>query len=108
MTLSARPFSPETLANRWGCSSEKIRQMYHLGELHGFRLGRLIRIPANEVERVECLNTDLSNTEDNSASLTPNRAEAAFASRLERLTRERPSDGQGQSGEPASGQSPNG
>lgn len=88
MSLAARPFSPETLAQRWGCSSEKIRQMYHLGELHGFRLGRLIRIPANEVERVECQNTDLSNIEANTALPTPNREEAAFASRLERLTGE--------------------
>lgn len=49
----ARPYSPETLAERWGCSSEKIRRMYHDGELAGFRLGKLIRIPAAEVERFE-------------------------------------------------------
>jgi hypothetical protein len=35
-----------------------------------FRLGKLIRIPANEVERVECQNTALSNTEGNGASPT--------------------------------------
>ena len=56
--MTARPFTPETLADRWGCSSEKIRQMVKRGELQGFRLGKLYRIPANEVERVECLNTD--------------------------------------------------
>ena len=44
--------------------------MYHLGELLGFRLGKLIRIPANEVERFECQNTDSSSIEDNSASPT--------------------------------------
>ena len=49
-----KPYSPETLAERWGCSSEKIRLMYHAGEISGFRLGKLIRIPANEVERYEC------------------------------------------------------
>jgi excisionase family DNA binding protein len=108
MSLQSRPFSPETLANRWGCSSEKIRQMYHLGELHGFRLGRLIRIPANEVERVECQNTDLSDTESNGASLTPNREEAAFASRLERLTRDLPRPELAQSGARAQGPSRNG
>jgi excisionase family DNA binding protein len=49
-----RPFSPETLADRWGCSAEKVRLMYRAGELAGFRLGKLIRIPAAEVERYEC------------------------------------------------------
>lgn len=52
--MSTRPYSPELLAERWGCSAEKIRQMFHRGELAGFRLGKLIRIPATEVERFEC------------------------------------------------------
>jgi excisionase family DNA binding protein len=65
-----RPYSPETLAERWGCSSEMVRQMCRRGELSFFRLGKLIRIPANEVERVECLSGDSSNTEDSGASLT--------------------------------------
>lgn len=83
---AARPYSPETLADRWACSSEKIRQMCRGGELASFRLGKLIRIPAAEVERIECQNTDLSGTESNGALPTPNRDEAAFESRLERLT----------------------
>lgn len=65
---AARPYSPETLASRWGCSSEKVRQMCRAGELSAFRLGKLIRIPANEVERIECQNTDSSNTGGNTAS----------------------------------------
>ena len=82
-----RPFSPETLAERWGCSSEKVRRMYHDGELAGFRLGKLIRIPANEVERVECQKPTASeNTEESSASSTLTRSEVALESRLERLT----------------------
>ena len=36
-----RPYSPETLADRWGCSAEKVRTMYRNGELDGFRLGKL-------------------------------------------------------------------
>jgi hypothetical protein len=44
--------------------------MCRRGDLSYFRLGKLIRIPANEVERVECQNTDLSSTEGNGASLT--------------------------------------
>jgi hypothetical protein len=48
--------------------------MCRRGELTSFRLGKLIRIPASEVERIECL-TDLthgdsSSTADNGASLT--------------------------------------
>jgi excisionase family DNA binding protein len=85
--MGERPYSPETLADRWGCSSEKIRRMYHDGELAGFRLGKLIRIPANEVERVECLtNTACESTEADSASSTQIRSEAEFESRLVRMT----------------------
>ncbi len=83
--MSERPYTPETLARRWGCSAEKIRQMYHRDELAGFRLGKLIRIPAIEVQRYECLPTSLSTTEENMPSPTAP-AEAAFASRLGRLT----------------------
>jgi excisionase family DNA binding protein len=52
--LRAKPYSPESLAERWDCSAEKVRQMVHRGELDGFRLGKLIRIPAIEVEKYEC------------------------------------------------------
>lgn len=62
------PFSPETLAQRWGCSAEKIRNMFHAGELNGFRLGKLIRIPAAEVERIECQNIPSPDTEESSHS----------------------------------------
>lgn len=84
---AARPYSPESLADRWGCSAEKVRLMCRHGELAAFRLGKLIRIPANEVERIECQNTDWSNTEGNSASPTDG---LAFELRLERLTEEKP------------------
>lgn len=85
-----RPYSPETLADRWGCSAEKVRLMCRDGEIASFRLGKLIRIPATEVERVECLNIASSNIEENSASPTLTRNEAAFASRLARTTAESP------------------
>jgi len=68
--IASRPFSPDTLAARWGCSSETIRQMCRRGDLSYFRLGKLIRIPANEVERVECQSGDSSSTEGNGASPT--------------------------------------
>ena len=84
---SSRPFSPQTLADRWGCSPEKIRQMCRRGELSWFPLGKLIRIPANEVERIECQNTDSSGTAGNGASPTENLADEF---RLERMIGEGP------------------
>jgi len=82
--------------------------MCRRGELGYFRLGKLIRIPANEVERLECLNTGSCGTEDNSASLTPNQGEAAFESRLERLTEASPKLALVRSGAPDPGQSQRG
>ncbi|MHC9236966.1 helix-turn-helix domain-containing protein [Pseudooceanicola sp. 502str34] len=49
-----RPFTPELLADRWQCSSETIRQMVKRGDLRGFRVGRMIRIPLDAVEELEC------------------------------------------------------
>ena len=83
--MSARPFSPETLAERWNCSPEKVRQMVRAGELQGFRLGKLIRIPATEVERIECLNGDSSSTEDSGALLTQYLGMGGVELRLERM-----------------------
>lgn len=87
LPLYERPYSPETLADRWGCSSEKVRQMCKRGDLASFRLGKLIRIPAAEVERIECQTIDSSSTEVNGASLT---GIPAFELRLERLTEAKP------------------
>ena len=75
----ARPFTPETLGERWGCSAEKVRQMFHSGELPGFRLGKLIRIPMIEVERYECAQTELEMAMKSSAieESLPSRSDAA-------------------------------
>lgn len=48
-----RPLNPEMLAERWSCSAETVRQMFHRGDLRGFRVGRMIRIPWDAVEEVE-------------------------------------------------------
>ncbi|WP_108223440.1 helix-turn-helix domain-containing protein [Cereibacter johrii] len=50
----ARPFTPDMLADRWGCSAETVRQLVKSGRLSGFRVGRMIRIPARSVEDYEC------------------------------------------------------
>lgn len=84
--MTAKPYSPESLAERWCCSAEKVRIMYRNGELAGFRLGKLIRIPAAEVERYECQNTPSPSTEENSPSLIErqmvNRAEYQLARQI--------------------------
>lgn len=50
----ARPFTVPNLAKRWACSEGLVRKMIDRGELASFRLGVLIRVPANEVARLEC------------------------------------------------------
>lgn len=50
----SRPYTPDSLAERWGCSAETIRNMIRDGRLQGFRVGRrLFRIPAAVVEEIE-------------------------------------------------------
>lgn len=57
----ARPYTPETLAERWQCSAETVRQLVHRGELPGFRVGRMIRIARAAVEEYEsCRQTSAS------------------------------------------------
>lgn len=64
-----RPFSPAQLAERWGCSAEKVRIMCKDRVLASFSLGKLIRIPAAEVDRYECQNlTPSLTTEENGQS----------------------------------------
>ena len=42
----ARPFTPDTLAARRGCSGQHIRNLIKRGEIPCFEIGKLIRIPA--------------------------------------------------------------
>ena len=90
-TAFSKPFTPESLAERWSCSAEKVRQMVRRGELMAIRLGKLIRIPAIEVERFECLGPRPVNNMNSSptvgSSLSRLDAEQAAAeSRLARMT----------------------
>ena len=90
MSYAARPFSPQTLADRWGCSAEKIRCMCKNGELASFTLGKLIRIPAHEVERYECQTTPSPDTGEN--GLSPSQTvNVAAESRLARMMSGTPS-----------------
>ena len=49
-----KPYSTQTLAERWGCHPRTVRELIRKGELRPFRIGALVRIPAEEVERYEC------------------------------------------------------
>ncbi|TMV85536.1 helix-turn-helix domain-containing protein [Thioclava sp. BHET1] len=53
----AYPYTPDSLADRWGCSAETIRQMAKRGDLPFFKVGRMFRIPVGAVEKYECSNT---------------------------------------------------
>jgi excisionase family DNA binding protein len=49
-----RPFSVKTLAERWECSESHIRKAIAAGELRAFGIGgKLVRIAAEEVARIE-------------------------------------------------------
>jgi hypothetical protein len=80
-----RPYSPQTLGERWGCSPQKIRTMCRSGELASFTLGKLIRIPASEVERIECQSSTASeDTAESSSSNMETLLGDDFAARLAR------------------------
>ena len=51
-----RAYTVASLAAEWDCSEGVIRKAIANGELGCFRLGALIRIPAEEVRRFECHN----------------------------------------------------
>lgn len=83
--MIAKPLTLSEVAERWDCSAEKIRRMVHDGELAAFRLGKLIRIPAQEVERYECQATASPDTVA-SGPLPGASRDALFDARLARMT----------------------
>jgi excisionase family DNA binding protein len=56
------PYTVDMLADRWGCSSQHVRNMISKGLLPAFRFGKLIRIPAQQVEEFErCSSVTVAN-----------------------------------------------
>lgn len=51
--MSNDVFTPESLADRWGCSEKTVERMLVSGKLHGFKVGNLWRISASEVQKYE-------------------------------------------------------
>lgn len=54
MNTLPRPLTADAVADRWGCSAETVRTLFKAGQLRGFRVGRMIRIPVDAVEEYEC------------------------------------------------------
>lgn len=51
--MPERPFTPETLAERWSCSAKNVREMCRDGRLKSFRVGKMYRIAAATVADFE-------------------------------------------------------
>lgn len=95
MMGAPRPFTPDTLAERWGCSGETVRAMIRRGDIPAFRVSTAgYRITAQAVEDYECasINSDTS-TGDMSSCGTRTESDVAFV-----LTHIRPGK---RSGKPA-------
>ncbi len=69
------PFTPETLATRWGVSATTVRNMCGSGELSHFRLGKLYRIPVAVVEEVEHCERSVSEGSEADIAFSGPRAE---------------------------------
>ena len=52
-------YSTRTLAERWLCTPQHIRDLVSAGNLGHFKIGRNIRIPTSEVEKWERITMEL-------------------------------------------------
>lgn len=88
--MTARIFTPATLAQRWMCSERHVRNLVTSGELPSFRVGgKLLRIKLEDVERYECQSGESQGSEENSASLGTSPMVSADVIDLEHQTRRR-------------------
>lgn len=71
-----KPYSVDMVAERWGCSSQHIRSLIAKGSLPAFRVGKLIRIPAIEVEEFERCSSATGGS--GASSITMPEGESAF------------------------------
>jgi excisionase family DNA binding protein len=85
------PYTVRSLAERWACSEQHVRNLVARGELHCFRLGgKLLRIAGEEVARWE--NSGLAATVASSASSSA-KTDTAAAIRSARLIEASPTQG---------------
>lgn len=59
-------YTPQQLAERWGCCSNTVRAIILEGRLPAFRVGRLLRVPAQAVAQYESDSLDCT---DNDAAI---------------------------------------
>ncbi|WP_350310460.1 helix-turn-helix domain-containing protein [Paracoccus sp. SSJ] len=70
-----QPYTPETLAERWGVTANAVRKKCAAGELAHFRFGKLYRIPAHVVQEFENCQTSASvDCAADTASIGPTKA----------------------------------
>jgi excisionase family DNA binding protein len=104
-------FTPEQVAERWGCSANHVRNLIKRGELRAFRLGhRLIRVPLDAIEEYEqCQIIGSDGSKDDSSSpggaTTESGDVIVLTHSRERKPRPRPSTESGES-EPRPPQQP--
>ncbi|WP_406646954.1 helix-turn-helix domain-containing protein [Aliisedimentitalea scapharcae] len=93
MTEPARPFTPDQLADRWGCSGETIRAMIRRGELSAFRVGgKLLRIAQATVEEYECGTTESVASKDDLSSCGTKMTGDAAVTVLRHTRQKKPSE----------------
>ena len=78
------PFTPQMLAERWGCSRQHVHDLIKQRQLRAFRIGtKLLRVSAEEVARWEAQNTGSGSSMTDTSSSGGRQAEdAAIASVL--------------------------
>lgn len=75
--MPPKPYTPETLAAEWQCSSKHIRNLVNRGELRGFRIGpRLVRIPVDAVEEYRRCRSNIKSEGSTGDSLSHGSTEA--------------------------------
>jgi excisionase family DNA binding protein len=45
--------TPQQLATRWAFHTESVRRMIRSGRVQALRLGKRVRVPLSEVEKIE-------------------------------------------------------
>jgi excisionase family DNA binding protein len=51
------------IAERWNCSAGLVRKLEKRGKIAGVRIGALLRIPLQEVEKFECQSKDIQSSD---------------------------------------------
>jgi excisionase family DNA binding protein len=95
----SRAYTVASLAEEWECSEGVIRKAIAEGRLGHFRIGNLIRIPADEVRRFECQTIPSNDSAAASQSCGETKRESATGNLLPRpiasARRQRPGSGGG-------------